>query len=90
MMHERNVLRFVHTQLIDYEASKDDQFNDLYTMVDGVGPFKDVKKLRNEKRADIVGLIIAIVIPSKKMLSRICLSASSGPLARSRHPKASY
>jgi peptidyl-Asp metalloendopeptidase len=27
-------------------------------MVDGTGPFKDVKKLRNEKRADIVGLII--------------------------------
>jgi hypothetical protein len=51
-------LRLVHTQLIDYEASKGDQFNDLYAMVDGVGPFKDVKKLRNEKRADIVGLII--------------------------------
>ena len=27
-------------------------------MVDGLGPFKDVKKLRNQKRADIVGLII--------------------------------
>jgi peptidyl-Asp metalloendopeptidase len=51
-------LRLVHTQLIDYEARKGDQFNDLYAMVDGVGPFKDVKKLRNEKRADIVGLII--------------------------------
>ena len=51
-------LKLVHTQLIDYEASKGDQFNDLYAMVDGVGPFKDVKKLRNEKRADIVGLII--------------------------------
>lgn len=51
-------LRLVHTQLIDYAANKGDQFNDLYAMVDGVGPFKDVKKLRNEKHADIVGLII--------------------------------
>ena len=51
-------LRLVHTELIDYDASADDQFNHLYAMVDGVGPFKDVKKLRNEKRADIVGLII--------------------------------
>jgi Metallo-peptidase family M12 len=51
-------LRLVHTQLIDYDTSTGDQFNHLYAMVDGVGPFKDVKKLRNEKRADIVGLII--------------------------------
>jgi peptidyl-Asp metalloendopeptidase len=27
-------------------------------MADGLGPFKDVKRLRDEKRADIVGLII--------------------------------
>jgi hypothetical protein len=27
-------------------------------MVDGLGPFRDVKRLRNEKRADIVGLVI--------------------------------
>jgi hypothetical protein len=51
-------LRLVHSQLIDYDATMGDQFNHLYTMVDGLGPFKDVKKLRNEKRADIVGLII--------------------------------
>jgi len=51
-------LRLVHTQLIEYDGSAGDQFNHLYTMVDGLGPFKDVKKLRNEKRADIVGLII--------------------------------
>jgi len=51
-------LRLVHAQLIDYDASVGDQFNHLYAMVDGIGPFKDVKKLRNEKRADIVGLII--------------------------------
>jgi peptidyl-Asp metalloendopeptidase len=51
-------LRLVHTQLIDYDGRVGDQFNHLYSMVDGLGPFKDVKKLRNEKRADIVGLII--------------------------------
>jgi hypothetical protein len=51
-------LRLVHTQLIDYDGTVDDQFTHLYTMVDGLGPFKDVKKLRDEKRADIVGLII--------------------------------
>ncbi len=51
-------LRLVHSQLIDYDASTEDQFTHLYTMVDGLGPFKDVKKLRDEKRADIVGLII--------------------------------
>jgi hypothetical protein len=51
-------LRLVHTQVIDYDTSGEDQFIQLYAMVDGLGPFKDVKKLRNEKRADIVGLII--------------------------------
>jgi hypothetical protein len=51
-------LRLVHSQLIDYDGSKDDQFTHLYAMVDGSGAFKDVKKLRNEKRADIVGLVI--------------------------------
>jgi peptidyl-Asp metalloendopeptidase len=50
--------RLVHSQLIDYDDGIEDQFTHLYTMVDGLGPFKDVKKLRNEKRADIVGLII--------------------------------
>ena len=49
-------LRLVHSQLIDYDASEDDHFTHLYTMVDGLGPFKDVMRLR--KRADIVGLII--------------------------------
>lgn len=51
-------LRLVYTQRVDYDASKEDQFTQLYTMVDGLGPFKDVRKLRDEKRADIVGLII--------------------------------
>ena len=51
-------LRLVHTQAVDYVGSEEDQFADLYTMVDGLGPFKDVKRLRDEKHADIVGLII--------------------------------
>ena len=51
-------LRLVHSQVVDYDAAEDDQFTNLYTMVDGLGPFKDVKKLRDEKHADIVGLII--------------------------------
>jgi peptidyl-Asp metalloendopeptidase len=51
-------LRLVHSQLLDYDASTGDQFSHLYAMVDGLGPFNDLKKLRNEKHADIVGLII--------------------------------
>jgi len=51
-------LRLVHSQAIDYDEAGADHFEHLYHMVDGVGPFKDVKKLRNEKHADIVGLII--------------------------------
>ena len=51
-------LRLVHTQLIEYDETEDDQFTHLYTMVDGLGPFSNVRRLRNEKQADIVGLII--------------------------------
>ena len=51
-------LRLVHSQLIDYDEAGADQFDHLYRMVDGVGAFKDVKKLRNDKRADIVGLVL--------------------------------
>jgi len=51
-------LRLVHTQPINYDGSVEDQFTHLYSMVDGLGPFRDVKRLRNEKRADIVGLVI--------------------------------
>jgi peptidyl-Asp metalloendopeptidase len=51
-------LRLVHTQAVDYDGKTEDQFTQLYTMVDGLGPFKGVRKLRDEKRADIVGLII--------------------------------
>ena len=51
-------LRVVHSQVVDYDGTKEDQFTHLYTMVDGLGPFKNVRKLRDEKKADIVGLII--------------------------------
>jgi len=51
-------LRLVHSGVIDYDGRSDDHFTHLYRMVDGVGPLKEVKRLRNEKRADIVGLVI--------------------------------
>jgi hypothetical protein len=51
-------LRVVHTQLIDYDETKSQHFEILYAMVDGVGAFRDVRRLRNEKRADVIGLII--------------------------------
>jgi len=51
-------VRLVYVQEIDYDERGSDEFIDLYHMVDGDGPFKDVRRLRNEKRADIVGLIV--------------------------------
>ena len=51
-------LRLVHTQAIDYDESDGDHFEHLYRMVDGVGPFAGVRQLRNEKKADIVGLVV--------------------------------
>jgi peptidyl-Asp metalloendopeptidase len=51
-------LRLVHSQAIDYDGRGDDHFTHLYRMVDGVGALKQVQRLRNEKRADIVGLVI--------------------------------
>jgi hypothetical protein len=51
-------LRLVHSQAIDYHEGTDDQFDHLYRMVDGKGPFKEIKRLRYDKRADIVGLIL--------------------------------
>jgi hypothetical protein len=51
-------LRLVHTQAIDYDESAGGHFEHLYRMVDGVGSFKHIRKLRNDKKADIVGLIV--------------------------------
>jgi hypothetical protein len=51
-------VRLVHTQEVDYDERDGEHFTHLYRMVDGLGPFKDVRRLRNEKKADIVGLIV--------------------------------
>jgi hypothetical protein len=51
-------LRLVHQQMVDYDETGAEHFEHLYRMVDGVGPFKAIHKLRNEKRADIVGMVL--------------------------------
>src|SRR5262245_4885007 len=51
-------VRLVYAQEVDYDERGSQQFDDLYRMVDRDGPFKDVRRLRDEKRADIVGLIV--------------------------------
>jgi len=51
-------LRLAHQQMVDYDETGGEHFNHLYRMVDGEGPFKAIHKLRNEKRADIVGMVI--------------------------------
>jgi hypothetical protein len=51
-------LRVVHQQAVEYDESAGEHFNHLYRMVDGVGPFAIVRPLRDEKRADIVALIV--------------------------------
>jgi Metallo-peptidase family M12 len=51
-------LNLTHTQAIDYTETERDHFNHLYRMVDGVGPFGKAHTLRNEKRADVVILIV--------------------------------
>jgi Metallo-peptidase family M12 len=51
-------LRLVHSQAIDYDESTGGHFEHLYRMVDGIGSFEEIRKLRNDKKADIVGLIV--------------------------------
>ena len=51
-------LRLVHEQPIDYDESDGEHFNHLYRMVDAEGVFAKVRALRNEKRADVVALIV--------------------------------
>jgi hypothetical protein len=46
-------VRLVHSQLTDYDEADGLHIDHLYGMVDGVGVFKDLTKLRNEKRAEI-------------------------------------
>jgi hypothetical protein len=51
-------IRLVHAEEIAYAEDGREHFDHLYSMVDGVGPFAHVRRLRNEKRADIVGLVV--------------------------------
>jgi hypothetical protein len=51
-------LNLVHHQAISYDEGKGQHFDHLYAMVDGKGPFADVHRLRDEKRADVVALIV--------------------------------
>lgn len=51
-------IRLAHTQMVDYDEAGGAHFDHLYRMVDGVGSLKAVRKLRDTKRADIVGLIL--------------------------------
>jgi hypothetical protein len=51
-------VRLVYSQAVDYDEQGSEEFVDLYRMVDGDGPFKDVRRLRDEKHADIVGLLV--------------------------------
>jgi hypothetical protein len=51
-------LNLVHSQKIDYDESGREHFGHLYRMVDGESPFNGVRRLRNEKRADVVALIV--------------------------------
>ena len=51
-------LNLVHAQKIDYDERGGDYFSNLYRMVDGDGVFAMVRRLRDEKRADVVALIV--------------------------------
>lgn len=55
----RNIsLRLVHTRMIDYAETPGGHFKHLYDLVDGIGPLESIRALRNETRADIVGMIV--------------------------------
>jgi hypothetical protein len=51
-------LRLVHHQQIKYEEAKRQHFEHLYSMVDAQGPFAGTATLRDQKRADVVALIV--------------------------------
>ena len=51
-------LQLVHTELIDFDEAGRPHLEILYAMVDGVGTFEQLRRLRNGKSADIIGLII--------------------------------
>ena len=51
-------LRLVHSEATEYDETEGEHFQHLYRMVDGEGVFAKVRALRNEKRADVVALIV--------------------------------
>lgn len=51
-------LHLVRAEPIDYVETEPGHFDHLYRMVDGVGVFNRVRKLRDDNRADIVGLVV--------------------------------
>ena len=51
-------LRLVHTEQVPYVESGGQYFDHLYRMVDGMTGFAKVRALRDEKRADIVALVV--------------------------------
>jgi hypothetical protein len=51
-------LRLVHNEQVDYDETGAEHFDHLYRMVDAKPGFTKVRALRNEKRADVVALIV--------------------------------
>ena len=51
-------LRLVHTRMVDYAETLGGHFDHLYSLVDGIGPLAPIRALRDETRADIVGMIV--------------------------------
>jgi hypothetical protein len=51
-------LHLVHHQQVNYDEGQRQHFEHLYNMVDGQGAFSEIHRLRDEKRADVVVLIV--------------------------------
>lgn len=48
----------MYAQAVDYDERGSHELTDLYRMMDGEGPFKGVRRLRDETCADIDGPIV--------------------------------
>jgi peptidyl-Asp metalloendopeptidase len=51
-------LRLVDARMVNYDEASGTKFDHLFRMVDGIGAFREVGNLRDEKHADIVGLMV--------------------------------
>jgi hypothetical protein len=51
-------LHLVHHQQVDYDEGQRQHFEHLYNAVGGQGPFGKIHRLRDERRADVVALIV--------------------------------